>query len=224
MAKKKDVPGIYKRRGANRISAKDDPKGFRAALDDWVKLGQMSADDYLLDVRQGLADFLKQFLDGPIDAKEARNPSGGPRAICNLHLDGEKKLYSLAADAPEAARDAIDAMHELDVLKYQLGRNQGVDMAMFLKSAIRLGALQERIAVREFEPLVRIGVRAKERSAKGAEKTNEQHIALQSRYQPLVDKKMTEGYSYTEATESIAASLGVSGRTVRNHTMNADTE
>jgi hypothetical protein len=54
----------------------------------------------------------------------------------------------------------------------------------------------------------------------GANKTNKKHIERQPKYQAEVDRRMDAGANYTEATDQVALSHGVSGRTVRRHTVN----
>ncbi len=65
-----------------------------------------------------------------------------------------------------------------------------------------------------------LGMDALLRLRKGAAATNEAHTEQRPDYQPRVEHRMAEGLSYTAACEQVASSLGVSSRTVQNHTTN----
>lgn len=121
---------------------------------------------------------------------------------------------------PETERDARHAMMHLRAV---VGLAAAIDhpkAARLVDEAMMLGELVERIGVRPFEALVVAERGRREGARKAIEIVNEAHTELRPTYQALVDQHVAAGLSYSAACEQVASSLGVSGRTVREHTVN----
>lgn len=132
------------------------------------------------------------------------------------------KTVYLAANAPEAAQRAagfltfVDSFREFvkDVTADDLR-----DSAFFLglSAAEMLGSY---IAGKPTSKVLDAYSRISEGGRKGTQITNEAHDELHPQYQPLVDKSVNDGLSYSAACEKVALSLSVSSKTVKRHTIN----
>jgi hypothetical protein len=125
-------------------------------------------------------------------------------------------------DNPEIVRDAGQTLSWLAVVERELAKHKsgGYPLELLVRQAITLGMMCEKINVRPDEPLV-LSERGRRLGAQEAIKTvNEAHDELRPQYQAAVDRQIESGQSYSAACGQVASSLGVSERTVRQHTVN----
>jgi hypothetical protein len=119
--------------------------------------------------------------------------------------------------------DAVIALHYL--YKVEAARKTG-DIDAAIEAAFAFGRYDcesEHFMLFGEHAIKALAGRARGRGGarKAAAVTNEAHEELRPQYQRTVEALMGDGRtSYTAACEQVAASLGVSGRTVRDNTVN----
>lgn len=131
------------------------------------------------------------------------------------------------ADAPTPERlqassivlNSLDFLEVADVAKCFLGDEHDPTLSQAFLAGLRLGLLRERIQALADGRFKR-GWNATARGEEFADTVNEAHKELWDKYQPEVEKLMATGMSYTPATDEVGKRMGVSGRTVREHTDN----
>jgi len=133
-----------------------------------------------------------------------------------------RQLPSIESGTPEAeqARDALDALHEIDEIGHCISR----DETSLFQCAVRLGSLLEQISIRPFESLVISSKKHRTGGSKGAVIANkgraEIYASVAIKYQGDVDRLMRGGLSYNKATEQVAKQYNVCAKTVQRHTKN----
>jgi hypothetical protein len=124
-------------------------------------------------------------------------------------------------------QDAIDAIGNIRILESLVGTDDKVtgNLPLVVHYAYKLGRAVERARVRPFEPFALIGRKVTIGGSEGAKTTNqgtaEIYAELKAKYQPEVEAIMhSQDISYTQATDQLGDSLGVTGRHIRDYTKN----
>jgi hypothetical protein len=129
-------------------------------------------------------------------------------------------IHQLRPNAPESAKRAAAYLCALMGLN-RAGKNGDLDgaiLAAFLAGALSVESWLAGEKGRSLEEVTIVFDRDVARRRRAAASTNEAHLALHSQYSSDVSKQMSEGKNYGKACDAVAVALGVSGRTVRDHT------
>jgi hypothetical protein len=154
--------------------------------------------------------------------REAQHREGKPvrkKAHEVDHWSSNSWSKALGRNPPPSAQVAIRCLRHLESLE-----NAGNDPQILFGASFWLGynvhELLAQQSDRSSEKSLEAHGRLREGGRQGANKTNKKHIERQPKYQAEVDQRMDAGETYTDATDQVADSHGVSGRTVRSHTVN----
>lgn len=212
--------GIYRRYVGPR--KRNDPDAIEFKLDEWASRINRPATTDLDRIRHGLWEYVRPWLDGPLNTEACRQQGVTVRVLDDGHgprpyrskpmLDRQEQWLQ------DAIRDAFNALNEIRVIRHNL--RPGGNLDLVFRAAYQLGRLCERIGIRPFEPLVAAEKGRLAGARKAAAITNEAHAELRPQYQAEVDQLMAAGSKYSPACESVASKLGVSARTVERHTTN----
>ena len=138
-------------------------------------------------------------------------------------LEYSKTEFSNCPTIEEHERELVEGWRETATL---CGMDEA-QTAAYVNSKLRLHRRDERrddLLISPIHDIAEIGLKVKLGGSVGAKSTNKARREIYAKeaaqYQEEVDALMADGLSYTKATEKVAISHNVCGRTVQNHTDN----
>jgi hypothetical protein len=151
------------------------------------------------------------------DAQKPITPEEWRRQLLT-HLDS-----LISSGDQEEVHVAKAARRALQMLKYVIASDAGQDK--MIEASMLLSRWLEHLDIQSLESKTLSGRGASARGSHGANVTNAIYVELHSKYQAEVEATMhAKTLSYSEASVVVGRKYGVTDRTVRNHTINPDTQ